>query len=61
MYYQVGRPAIFIFGAIMNIIVIIALLSWTPKVSEVYVAYILAALWGLGDAVWQTQVSSRHF
>ena len=23
---------------------------------KVYVIYILAALWGLGDAVWQTQV-----
>jgi len=56
----VGRPAIFIFGAIMNIIVIIALLSWTPKVSEVYVAYILAALWGLGDAVWQTQINALY-
>merc|ERR1712060_42043 len=48
----VGRPALFVFGAGMNIIVI---LSWTPRVSQEWVVYILGAMWGLGDAVWQTQ------
>ena len=53
----VGRPALFVFGAVMNIIVIIVMLSWTPRVSQEWVVYILGAMWGLGDAVWQTQVS----
>ena len=54
----VGRPALFVFGALMNIIVIIVMLSWTPTVSTEWVVYILGAMWGLGDAVWQTQVKS---
>ena len=52
----VGRPALFVFGAVMNIIMIIVMLSWTPTVSTEWVVYILGAMWGLGDAVWQTQV-----
>jgi len=56
----VGRIPIFIFGAIMNYVVIIIMLTWTPKVDEVYVVYILAALWGLGDAVWQTQINALY-
>ena len=31
----VGRPALFVYGAVMNIIVIIVMLTWTPRVSEV--------------------------
>lgn len=54
----VGRPALFVFGALMNIIVIIVMLSWTPTVSTEWVVYIIGAMWGLGDAVWQTQVKS---
>ena len=56
----VGRIPIFIFGAIMNYVVIIIMLTWTPRVDEVYVVYILAALWGLGDAVWQTQINALY-
>ena len=53
----VGRPAIFVFGAVMNVIVIGVMLGWAPASDQVYVVYILAAMWGLGDAVWQTQVT----
>ena len=53
----VGRPAIFVFGAVMNVIVIAVMLGWAPASDQVYVVYILAAMWGLGDAVWQTQVT----
>lgn len=56
----VGRPTLFVFGCLMNIIVIIVMLLWTPRVSQVYVIYILAALWGLGDAVWQTQINALY-
>lgn len=56
----VGRPALFVFGALMNIIVIIVMLSWTPTVSTEWVVYILGAMWGLGDAVWQTQINALY-
>jgi len=56
----VGRPAIFVFGAVMNVIVIAVMLGWAPASDQVYVVYILAAMWGLGDAVWQTQINALY-
>lgn len=35
----------------------IALLLWIPKPDPVIIYYILAALWGIGDAVIQTQIN----
>merc|ERR1712117_314383 len=56
----VGRPALFVFGALMNIIVIIVMLTWTPTVSTEWVVYILGAMWGVGDAIWQTQINALY-
>ena len=59
----VGRIPIFIFGAFLNTVVIGVLFNWMPNPNENYVFFILAALWGIADAVWQTQINgeSRSF
>merc|ERR1712106_552560 len=57
---RVGRVPIFILGACINILVIIVMLSWTPTGSTQFVIYILAALWGIGDAIWQTQINALY-
>ena len=36
------------------------LVFWMPSVRHEYVLYILATLWGLSDAVWQTQINSQY-
>jgi len=56
----IGRLPIFILGACINFAVIITMLSWTPTVSSVGVVYVLAALWGVGDAIWQTQINALY-
>lgn len=33
---------------------------WKPSVNQIYVLFILAGLWGLADAVWQTQINSFY-
>ena len=35
----------------------ITFLLWTPDNENVYLFYIFAALWGMGDAVIQTQIN----
>lgn len=55
----VGRVPIFIFGAIINAIVIVILFTWAPNPEEAYVFYILSGLWGVADAVWQTQINGE--
>jgi len=56
----VGRIPIFIFGACINFTVIAVMLSWTPTNSTLWVVYVLAGLWGIGDAIWQTQINSLY-
>lgn len=38
----------------------IALLVWKPQQEPVYIFYILAGLWGIGDAVIQTQINALY-
>lgn len=54
-----GRIAIFISGMIVHLTAIIIMLAWSPSGDLVWVFYILAALQGYCDAVWQTQINGR--
>lgn len=42
-------------GAITNFSCIIALLLWRPNPTQLPLFFIFPGLWGLADAVWQTQ------
>lgn len=39
----------------------ITLMLWVPDPDRVYLFYIFAALWGMGDAVIQTQINGKKF
>nr|CAB3267513.1 protein unc-93 homolog A-like [Phallusia mammillata] len=56
----VGRMPIFTCGAIINIALIITLLVWLPYPDDVALFFILPALWGIADAVWQTQITAFY-
>lgn len=56
----VGRIPIFVFGAIVNAAIIMVLYLWKSSPEEPYVFFIIAGCWGLGDAVWQTQVNAFY-
>lgn len=58
---KVGRVPIFILGSVINLAVIAVLFHWTPRPDQIHVVFILAALWGVSDAVWQTQINGTHF
>ena len=55
----VGRIPIFILGAVLNVIVIAVLFNWMPNPDQSYVFFILAGIWGIADAVWQTQINGK--
>ena len=57
---KVGRVPIFIGGAVLNIICVIVLFEWTPNADNPEVFFIIAALWGAADAVWQTQINGKQ-
>ena len=56
-----GRIPIFILGAVLNVIVIAVLFNWMPNPDQSYVFFILAGIWGIADAVWQTQINGKAF
>ncbi|UJR14080.1 hypothetical protein I4U23_001076 [Adineta vaga] len=56
----VGRWPCFIIAAIINYSLIITMFIWKPSENQIYVLFILAGLWGLADAVWQTQINAFY-
>lgn len=50
-----GRPVLYALGAITNFSCIIALLLWRPHPAQLPLFFVFPGLWGLADAVWQTQ------
>ncbi|CAF3615188.1 unnamed protein product [Adineta steineri] len=56
----VGRWPCFIIAAIINYSLIITMFLWKPSENQIYVLFILAGLWGLADAVWQTQINAFY-
>ncbi|XP_063607088.1 UNC93-like protein [Penaeus indicus] len=56
----VGRVPVFTLGALVNLGVIITLRYWTPTPDDLPVFFVLAGLWGVADAVWQTQINALY-
>ncbi len=59
MKHMGGRIPIFVFGALLNYGVIVAFFVWTPSKEEKAVFFVLAGLWGISDAIWQTQINGN--
>ncbi|CAM2697677.1 unnamed protein product [Rotaria socialis] len=55
-----GRWPCFMIGAVINYSLIITMFIWKPTENRMFVLFILAGLWGLADAVWQTQINSFY-
>ncbi|KAM4694249.1 protein unc-93 homolog A-like [Discoglossus pictus] len=55
-----GRFSLFILGALVHIACIIALLFWRPHGDQIAVFFVIAAVWGISDAVWQTQINALY-
>ncbi|XP_020619657.1 protein unc-93 homolog A-like [Orbicella faveolata] len=55
-----GRIPVFISGAVIHIAVITVMLIWRPNYHLVWVFYVIAALLGYCDAVWQTQINAMY-
>jgi predicted MFS family arabinose efflux permease len=56
----IGRVPIAIFGAILNLALILTMLLWRPNPDEPVVYFVIAALWGLADAIWHIQLNCNY-
>jgi hypothetical protein len=52
-----GRIPLIIFGAVLHYGIIITLFLWEPSPDQIYVIYMIPILWGVCDAIWQTQIN----
>lgn len=55
-----GRAALYVLGAVTQLSCILALLLWKPRPAQQALFFLLAGLWGLADAVWQTQNNALY-
>ncbi|XP_070782346.1 protein unc-93 homolog A [Enoplosus armatus] len=55
-----GRAALFFLAALINFSCIIALLFWRPHPDQLGVFFVFPALWGMADAIWQTQTNALY-
>lgn len=46
-------------AAVTNFSCIIGLLQWRPDPNQLAVFFVFPALWGMSDAIWQTQTNGR--
>ncbi|XP_077988187.1 protein unc-93 homolog A-like [Glandiceps talaboti] len=56
----IGRVSLVAIGAIVNLVLIIVLLLWEPQEDQTPIFFTIAAIWGLADAIWQTEITSVY-
>lgn len=57
----IGRIPILALGAVVHAGLIFVLLVWRPHPNNPIIFFLISGLWGVGDAVWQTQVNGKFF
>ncbi|XP_068563034.1 protein unc-93 homolog A [Cebidichthys violaceus] len=55
-----GRAVLFFIAALANFACIIALMFWRPHPDDLAVFFVFPALWGMADAIWQTQTNALY-
>jgi hypothetical protein len=56
----VGRWPCFAIATLISYAMIITMLVWHPLADQIVVLFIIAGLWGVADAVWQSQTSALY-
>eukprot|EP00080_Pristionchus_pacificus_P001116 PDM61136.1 unc-93 [Pristionchus pacificus] len=52
-----GRMPLFVFGCVINMLMICTVLVWSLNPADTMVFYVIAGVWGMADGVWNTQVN----
>lgn len=55
-----GRFVIIIFGTVIHMAIFTYLLFWRPHPDHIFVFFLISGLWGVSDAVWQTQINGLY-
>ncbi|XP_041952392.1 protein unc-93 homolog A-like [Alosa sapidissima] len=55
-----GRMTLFILAAVTQLSCILVLLLWKPHPDQLPIFFVIGGLWGMADAVWQTQTNALY-
>ena len=55
-----GRSPVICFALSLHVALIVTLLVWQPASSNKLVFFVIAALWGICDAVWLVQINCEY-
>uniref|UniRef100_A0A2K6C957 Protein unc-93 homolog A n=1 Tax=Macaca nemestrina TaxID=9545 RepID=A0A2K6C957_MACNE len=55
-----GRAVLYVLGTVTHLSCMIALLLWRPGADQLVVFFVFSGLWGVADAVWQTQNNALY-
>ncbi|XP_072907737.1 protein unc-93 homolog A isoform X1 [Hemitrygon akajei] len=55
-----GRIPLFFYATLVNVASIISLLLWKPHPNQLPVFFVFPVLWGMADAIWQTQTNALY-
>ncbi|XP_058658519.1 protein unc-93 homolog A isoform X2 [Ammospiza nelsoni] len=55
-----GRKLLFALAAVLNTSCLITVLLWKPDPKQLAVFFVIPGLWGVSDAVWQTQTNALY-
>ncbi|CAL8314826.1 unnamed protein product [Boreogadus saida] len=55
-----GRAPLLFLAALTNLSCILALLFWKPDPDQMPLFFVFPALWGMADAIWQTQTNALY-
>nr|XP_004651135.2 protein unc-93 homolog A isoform X2 [Jaculus jaculus] len=55
-----GRAVLYTLGAATHLSCITAFLLWRPHLAQMAIFFLLSGLWGVADAVWQTQNNALY-
>nr|XP_053642939.1 LOW QUALITY PROTEIN: protein unc-93 homolog A-like [Cherax quadricarinatus] len=56
----VGRVPVFTLGFLIHLALIVALVYWRPLPDDFAWFFVIVSLWGVSDAVWQTQINALY-
>lgn len=56
----IGRVPIIVLGAVVHFTLISVELVWRPSPHNPLIFFAMSGLWGVGDAVWQTQINGLY-
>ncbi|XP_064468902.1 protein unc-93 homolog A-like isoform X2 [Ornithodoros turicata] len=57
---RVGRVSLVLTAAVLDLAMMVHMVLWKPMAEDLFNYFLIAILWGVADASWQTQINSFY-